>query len=330
MRPACVVACVLSVAVPSGATEDFRTTAELLEIFDVGVTAGGATDELGASTQAECLTAARELNHLTAATSDLPPTTAASYCAVNFYPNGLAGNVVGGGAGRCEAVRSPCKEEPTVGAPGGNVITAPIYLSLEDPRLPNFSPVAPSWGDAVSACAELAAFIHGVWTAGPTTILSRDVSQLDCIASVSNADSPYCAVNFYPNPSGGTDGSGYGIAGRCEGVQPPCEAVFSHARSVVSTAALPVDRGGGCEWTQDTLPSLFEKINAACCAPGQSCEDGPPTACSTECHDIVIGAWGDTVCKEVMLDMLGSTILDFVALCQDPAATAAGGDGGGH
>ena len=31
MRPACVVACVLSVAVPSGATEDFRTTAELLE-----------------------------------------------------------------------------------------------------------------------------------------------------------------------------------------------------------------------------------------------------------------------------------------------------------
>lgn len=258
--------------------------------------------------------------------------SATRYCAVNFYPDGRAGNREGGGAGRCEAVRSQtslhgdrCKSSST----GAGVVTAPIYLSLDDPRLPDFSPVAPSWGDAVSACANIAAYIRGVWTAGPTTTIGRDVSQLDCIQLANQAESNYCAVNFYPNP-GNDDSAGYGIAGRCEGVQPPCEAVFSSVESIVSTAALPVDHAGGCEWTPETLPALFEKINAACCAVGEDCESGPPTSCSRECHDIVLGAWRDNVCKEVMLDMLGETMVSFVSLCQEESANKQNNGGGEH
>jgi hypothetical protein len=209
------------------------------------------------------------------------------------------------------------------------VVTAPIYLSLDDPRLPEFGPIAPSWGDAVSACANLAAYIHGVWTAGPTTTIGRDISQLDCIGLANHAEAQYCAVNFYPNPSS-VDSSGYGIAGRCEGVQAPCEAVFANDESVVSTAALPVDHDGGCEWTADTLPALFEKINAACCAPGEDCATGPPTTCSPECHDIVLGAWRDNVCKDVMLDMLGETMVSFVSLCQEPTSNDKDGEGSKH
>lgn len=321
--------CCLSFVMPSAvvaqlldAPADFRSTAELLEIFQAGRVTGGIarSDLLGASTQAGCLREAKRLNDAATAAG-----AAARYCAVNFYPNGLAGNRDGVGAGRCEAVQSPCKLAVSSGP--ASVVTAPIYLSPEDPRLPRNGPAAPSWGDAVSACANLAAYIHGVWTAGPTTTLGTDLSQLDCIGLVSHADTQYCAVNFYPNPIA-VDSSGYGIAGRCEGVQAPCEAVFSHVDSIVSTAALPVDQDDGCEWTADTLPALFDKINTACCPPGHySCERGPPTTCSSECRDIVLGAWGDDMCKEVMLDMLGETMVSFVSLCQQPTSTVHGGEG---
>jgi hypothetical protein len=272
-------------------------------------------------TQEECLREARRLDdHATEAGNP-------RYCAVNFYPDGRAGNIEARGAGWCEAVRPPCKQASSARPDG--VVTAPIYLSIDDPRLPDFAPVAPSWGDAVSACANLAAYMHGVWSAGPTTTIGRDMSQLDCIAAANHAESHYCAVNFYPNPSS-VDSAGYGIAGRCEGVQAPCEAVFSHADGIVSTAALPVDQDGGCEWTADTLPALFEKINAACCASGEDCESGPPATCSPECHDIVLGAWRDNVCKEVMMDILGETVVSFVSLCQEPANSAMDGAGGKH
>lgn len=57
MRATCVATCCLSFAVSSGvvaqsagSADDFRRTAELLEIFDTGITTGIA-DLLGASTQ---------------------------------------------------------------------------------------------------------------------------------------------------------------------------------------------------------------------------------------------------------------------------------------
>ena len=72
-------------------------------------------------------------------------------------------------------------------------------------------------------------------------------------------------------------------------------------------AAGPGDTTAGCEWTADTLPTLFDKINTACCPIGQDCEHGPPATCSAECRGgspgIVLGAWHDSVCQRVMQDI---------------------------
>ena len=209
------------------------------------------------------------------------------FCAVNFRP---ADPDQGNGLGMCVGVLPPCDAG---GVSSQGLLTARISTRTAHapPTQPTPPPARPPRHHAGSmgnnACHAMQAYTAGFNRGTEREIQASGVSQADCVESQDYAETPYCAVNFYPQ----SDQDTYIPSGACMGVLPPCGEIAGEPVSGASfTAVLPIDKSGDCTWHRQR---------------GSSSPPAPPPGADTgwrkwsaKFHTRVVSGLHDCACAE--------------------------------